>query len=70
MLEIFQWLTEKEAASVTESDETMGQVRDEIGDVMNYRLRLSDVLGVDLDQAGWRKIKKNAIKHPANPIRE
>ena len=70
LLEIFQWLTEKEAASVTELEEPMGQVKDEIGDVMDYLLRLSDVLGVDLDQAGWRKIKKNAIKYPANPIRE
>ena len=48
----------------------MGQVKDEIVDVMDYLLRLSDVLGVDLDQAVRQKIRKNAIKYPANPIRE
>ncbi len=48
----------------------MGQVKDEIGDVMDYLLRLSDLLGVDLDQAVRQKLRKNAIKYPANPIRE
>ena len=44
----------------------MGQVMDEIGDLMNYLLRLSDVLGVNLDQAVRQKIKTNAIKYPVN----
>ena len=48
----------------------MGQVKDEIVDVMDYLLRLSDVLGVDLDHPLLKKKKKNAIKYPANPIRE
>ena len=40
------------------------RVRDEIADVLAYLLRLSDVLGVDLEEALAAKIIKNAAKYP------
>ena len=39
-------------------------VRDELADVLNYLIRLADILSVDLDGAVWKKIRKNADKYP------
>ena len=43
---------------------TVGQVRDEMADVLAYLLRLADVLPVDLEAALAAKIVKNAVKYP------
>jgi dCTP diphosphatase len=64
LTELFQWLTPEQSARIMDGDMTAGQVRDEMADVLAYLLRLSDVLGVDLEAALAAKMIKNAAKYP------
>ncbi len=64
LTEIFQWLTPDESADVMVEAASAGRVREEMADVLAYLLRLSDVLGVDLEAALAKKIVKNAVKYP------
>ncbi len=65
LLEIFQWLDLEQSAEIMHSDAAQ-HVREEIADVMIYLVRLSDKLGVDLEQAVNDKIIQNSKKHPAS----
>ncbi len=62
LLEIFQWLTPRQAENVMESSEAE-HVKEEMADVIIYLIRMADKLNIDLDEAISDKIKKNAIKH-------
>lgn len=65
LVEIFQWLTEEESAQVANNPATARAVRDEVADVLLYLVRLSSVLGIDLNEAVEQKMKSNALKYPA-----
>ena len=69
LTEIFQWLTPDESSDVMVEPATAGRVREEMADVLAYLLRLSDVLGVDLEAALAEKIVKNAGKYPVEASR-
>ena len=62
IVEILQWLTEEESQSLT--DEQRLAMQDEIGDVMNYLVRLADRLDIEPVQAAMQKTEKNRIKYP------
>ena len=66
LLEIFQWMTPDE--SIRNSQLQKQLVEDELGDILNYVLRLADVLDIDLERAVSSKMEKNALKHPAAPL--
>jgi len=61
--EIFQWLSDTQAETIMHTDQAE-HVRQEVADVFLYLMRLSMVLGIDLDQAVRDKIALNAIKYP------
>jgi NTP pyrophosphatase (non-canonical NTP hydrolase) len=61
---IFQWLTPDESADIMAKAASATRVREEMADVFAYLLRLSDVLGMDLEAALADKIVKNAVKYP------
>lgn len=65
LAEIFQWLTDEQAAKLSEDPARYRHVQEEIADVLLYLVRLASVLGVDLNRAVIDKIGKNAIKYPA-----
>lgn len=65
LVEIFQWLTDAQSKEVARNPNTARAVRDEIADVMLFLVRLSSVLGVDLDEAVTSKLASNAQKYPA-----
>ncbi len=67
LLEHFQWLTEGESAVL--SAQQRAEVTAEMADVFIYLVRLSDILGVDLWDAAYRKIEINAAKYPAGEVR-
>ena len=67
LLEHFQWLTED--ASRQLPAEKLKEVREELADVLNYLVRLSDKLGIDLLAAAQQKIEINAKKYPADKVR-
>ncbi len=69
LTELFQWLTPEQSARIMADEESAGNVRDEIADVLAYLLRLADVLGVDIEQALGAKIVKNATKYPIDSSR-
>ncbi len=62
LLEHFQWLTPEESRSLT--PDHLAAVREEIGDVLIYLLRLADKLGVDLEDAVREKIALNEHRYP------
>ena len=66
---IFQWLSADESADAMADRSSAEQVRDEMADVFAYLLRLSDVLGVDLEAALTTKMIKNARKYPVEAAR-
>jgi NTP pyrophosphatase (non-canonical NTP hydrolase) len=65
--EHFQWLSNKASAALYE--ETLVEVREEIGDVLITLLNLADKLGVDPVQAAKAKIEQNRAKYPASLVR-
>ena len=69
LVEIFQWMTEDESRRAGDDPERAEQLRHELADVLIYLVRLSDVLGVDLDEAVREKLAVNARKYPVESSR-
>lgn len=67
LLEVFQWLTPDESAALT--DDQRRAAADEIADVLQYLVRLADVLGVDLGVEVWRKLRENEERYEAGEVR-
>jgi len=63
LLEHFQWLSAEESGRLTKAEKEA--VALEIADITIYALRLSAVLGIDLERAIAKKMKLNARKYPA-----
>lgn len=64
--EIFQWMTEADSFRAATSEASADAVRDEVADVALYLIRLSDVLGIDLNEAVSSKLATNAAKYPVD----
>jgi len=64
LLELFQWLTEQQSKEIVNSEKQMALVREEIGDVFLFLVRLADKLDVDIEKAALEKMKINAMKYP------
>jgi NTP pyrophosphatase (non-canonical NTP hydrolase) len=63
LLEHFQWMTEEQSRNLDAgTKEAVGQ---EVADVLLYLLQLADKLGLDLAEEASKKLRINAIKHPA-----
>lgn len=67
--EIFQWMPEEASREAGRDPQTAKAVQDELADVLLYLVRLSSVLGVDLDAAVQQKLKANALRYPADKVR-
>jgi len=63
LVEIFQWLTPEQSATIMESGEKE-HVEEELADILIYLIRLADKLDVNLEQAVAEKIVKNGVKYP------
>ena len=62
LLEIFMWLTESQALKPNPT--RLQNIRDEMGDVLLYLIRLADVLNIDLLEATTQKFAKVEQKYP------
>ncbi len=62
IVEHFQWLTEEESFELP--PDKLNKIKEEIGDVMIYLVRLSDKLGIDPLQAAKEKNSINEKKYP------
>lgn len=63
LVEHFQWDTPEQ--SLRPAPDKLAAIRDEVADTFIYLLELADVLGIDLLDAAFDKMAKNAVKYPA-----
>ena len=63
----FQWLSEDQSRNL--SVEQLESVKQEIGDVLIYLIRLADQLNIDLLGCGFDKLAINRDKYPAETVR-
>jgi dCTP diphosphatase len=69
LMEHFQWLRSEELTSVLEDERKMAQIREELADIIAYVLSFASTMGIDLSSALEDKMKKNALKYPAEDFR-
>lgn len=62
LLEVFMWLTDAQSSQL--NPERLQMVKDEMGDVFLYLLRLADVLNLDLVELAKAKFDKVEEKYP------
>jgi len=67
VVEYFQWLTQEESRRLDPA--RLEEIRQEIGDVMIYLVRLADQLGIDPLEAADEKIQINEKKYPVEKSR-
>ena len=67
LIEHFQWLTQEESANLPA--DKLKEVEQELADILNYVIRISDKLGIDLIEAANRKIDINAEKYPVDAVK-
>ncbi|MGN8278669.1 nucleotide pyrophosphohydrolase [Pseudomonas sp. SMN5] len=66
LCEIFQWMSETDSVAAAKHPSTAQAVKDELADVLMYLVRLSSVLGVDLNEAVTSKLALNGQKYPVD----
>lgn len=66
LCEIFQWMSEADSVAAAKHPSTAQAVNDELADVLMYLVRLSSVLGVDLNEAITSKLALNGQKYPVD----
>ena len=69
LCEIFQWMSDADSISAAKNPEIGQAVKDELADVLMYLVRLSSVLGIDLNQAVTQKLASNGQKYPVEKAR-
>ncbi|HLE10801.1 MAG: nucleotide pyrophosphohydrolase [Bdellovibrionales bacterium RIFOXYD12_FULL_39_22] len=69
LMEIFQWLNLEEAAKICDDPNKKIEIEDELSDILVYVVRLAGVLNVNLPNAIEKKMKKNALKYPAELVK-
>jgi dCTP diphosphatase len=62
LMEIFQWLSAEQSCSLDKKNKE--KVSEELADITYYILRIADLMNIDLEDAIWKKMKKNAEKYP------
>jgi len=63
--EIFQWLTEEQSWLKNDDGKIKHKVGEELADILQYIIRIADLLSIDLNEVLWTKLKKNNEKYPA-----
>lgn len=69
LMEHFQWLTPEQANAVAADANRLGQVGEELADVLCYAFALANALGLDVATAVRAKMIKNAQKYPVEAYR-
>ncbi len=64
LCDILRWLTADESVAATRDAALREAMADELADIANIVLLLSDHTGIDLSDAIAAKMVKNAIKYP------
>ena len=69
LMEHFQWLTLDESRAIADQPDKLGEVTEELADVLCYALALANELNIDVAAAIRDKMQKNAQKYPAEKYR-
>jgi len=69
LMEHFQWLRSDQLDSVGEDTQAMAEVREELADITAYLLSFANKMGIDVSSALEEKMRKNAVKYPADRFR-
>lgn len=64
LVEIFQWLDNEQSLAHNLDSSTLKNLKEELGDIMIYTIRLADKLNINLEKAIHEKIEINAQKYP------
>ncbi len=67
LMEHFQWLTVEESKNL--SAEALGEIGEELADIVLYSLSLANTLGLDLSETVLAKMEKNIRKYPTEKVR-
>lgn len=66
LMEHFQWISTEESRRMTDDPARLGEIGDELADVLCYALAMANELGLDLATTIRGKMVKNALKYPAD----
>ena len=69
LMEHFQWVDTESPEDVMADEERMQQVCEELSDVLAYTLSLANALKIDVSSSFAEKMKKNAVKYPADEVK-
>jgi len=69
LLEHFQWVRTDELDEGTSDPETRHQIEEELSDIFAFVLSFANRLNIDLSESLAAKMKKNAIKYPAETFK-
>lgn len=69
LMEHFQWLRSDQLGSVGDDAQAMAEVREELADITAYLLSFANKMGIDVSSALEEKMRKNAVKYPAERFR-
>lgn len=69
LMEHFQWLRSEELPALAKDEARMQAVREEVADVAAYLISFATTMNIDLATAFREKMKKNAVKYPADEFR-
>jgi len=69
LMEHFQWLRSDELETVRNDPATMGQVREELADILAFAISFANTMDIDITEAVTGKLEKNARKYPADRYR-
>ena len=69
LLELFQWISTEESRKVVQDPAQMDRLREEMADIFCYLLNLAHVLNIDLSEAFYMKMQRNAQKYPPDKYR-
>jgi dCTP diphosphatase len=64
LVEIFQWKTEEESNNISLDEKLKQALSDEIADTFVYLFRIAQKANIDINDAVFEKIKRNAEKYP------
>ena len=62
--ECFQWLNDNDIEDVKNSPEKLIPIEHEIADVFIYLVRIANKMGIDIEDAVYKKLELNRLKYP------
>ncbi len=69
LLEIFQWMTEKDSNLIVPETKNYQKVKEEVADIFIYLLRIAGKMNLDLEKIALEKLKANGEKYPVELAR-